>query len=266
MSGADDASASVDEAIERVAELLSTSKNVLFITGAGISADSGLPTYRGVGGLYEGSLGAGDLPIEEELSGEMFRRDPARVWTHIHRIARAVGDARPNRAHEVIAELERRIPRVWVLTQNVDAFHTRAGSKNVIEIHGDVHRLRCTFCEYRTHVDDWSKLAVPPECPLCGSVLRPEVVFFGELLPEREVEKMQRELERGFDAVVSVGTSSLFPYVAEPLLVAGAHGVPTVEINPSRTDISDLVAHRVTARAAPALDAIYGSFLRRTAS
>ena len=113
--------------IDAAAELLAPAQHILFVTGAGISADSGLPTYRGVGGLYDDADTEDGLPIEVCLSGSMFRRDPARTWKYIREIERACRGARPNPAHELIAELERERERVWVLTQNVDGLHVAGG-------------------------------------------------------------------------------------------------------------------------------------------
>ena len=252
------------DAAEQIAELLSRSKSALFVTGAGISADSGLPTYRGIGGLYEGAAVEEGLAIEDALSGDTFRRDPALAWKYIHQIESACRGARANRAHEVIAQLERSMPRVWVLTQNVDGLHQRAGSRNVIPVHGNVHDLRCTQCPWRATVTDFSELSsIPPDCPQCAGVVRPDVVLFGEMLPEPAIDELRRELGRGFDVVLSVGTSSLFPYISQPVVAASMRGLPTVEINPADTDISPFVTHRVRDRAAPALAAIWDAYARR---
>jgi NAD-dependent deacetylase len=132
---------SIDPVIlDRVCDAFARARSVLFITGAGISADSGLPTYRGIGGLYEEALTEEGFAIEEALSGDMLRERPEVCWRYIHQIERACRGATWNRAHEVLAMMERRYERSWVLTQNVDAFHRRAGSKNVIDIHGDTRR------------------------------------------------------------------------------------------------------------------------------
>ncbi len=249
--------------VRAVAQLLADADSALFITGAGISADSGLPTYRGIGGLYEEERPEEGLPIEELLSGPMFQRNPEVVWKYIDQIARTFLGAAPNRGHEVIALFEGHLERSWTLTQNVDAFHRMAGASNVIELHGDVRRLRCTRCGHRTRVADWARLPMPPSCAECGAMMRPEAVLFGEMLPQHEVQTLVRELERGFDVVLSIGTSSLFPYIAEPVLQARARGIPTVEINPGRTDISDFVHHKLSGRAAPVLDAIYAAYLEQ---
>ncbi len=243
--------------IERVARLLRTSRSVLFITGAGISADSGLPTYRGRGGIYDGCTTEDGIPIESALSADTFRKRPEVTWKYIARIESASRGRTPNRAHEVIAEMEPLFDRVCVLTQNVDGFHAAAGSTNVIPIHGNLHDLHCTRCSYRTRVPDYSGLELPPSCPSCGAVIRPGVVLFGEQLPASEVERLLHELERGFDIVFSVGTTSVFPYIAQPVMQARARGIPTVEINPETTVLTDVFDFHIAERAAVALDELW---------
>ncbi len=245
--------------LDHVSEAFACARSVLFITGAGISADSGLPTYRGIGGLYEDADATTDegFEIEDALSGEMLRTRPEVCWKYIHQIERACRGATWNRAHQVLALMEGRYERTWVLTQNVDGFHGRAGSKNVIEIHGDVHKLACTRCAYRDRVEDYAALSIPPRCPDCGELVRPEVVLFGEMLPRAAVAVLDRELGRGFDLVVSIGTTSVFPYIIAPVMLARNAGRDTVEINPGTTSVSHMVAHRIRNRAAVALDAIW---------
>ncbi len=165
--------------------------------------------------------------------------------------------ARFNRGHEVIAEMEAHFDRVWTLTQNVDGFHRQAGSKNVIDVHGDMHELHCTACEFRRTVRGFTELSIPPRCPDCEAILRPDVVLFGEMLPTEKVERLYRELAAGFDVVFTVGTSSVFPYIAEPALRASHLGVPTVEINPGSSDVSSLVDVKLAMGAAKALDVIW---------
>jgi len=243
--------------IAEVAALLKKARSALFITGAGLSADSDLPTYRGVGGLYEGSETEDGMPIEEALSGRMLAIRPELVWRHISQIEAACRGARPNRGHEVIAALEQRLPRVWTLTQNVDGFHRRAGSRNLIEVHGHIHTMLCTGCEGRFEIEGFHQIDIPPKCGECGAVVRPDVVLFGETLPFRAVAMMRHIGQEGFDIVFSVGTSSLFQYIVDPVLEAKRWGVPTVEINPGPTDLSQMVDYKFAARAAEALDAIF---------
>ena len=238
-----------------MAVVLREARRVLFVTGAGLSADSGLPTYRGVGGLYADAPTDEGIPIEEALSGRMFQINPEISWRHMTRIEEAFRDAQPNRGHEVIAELEQR-SEVWVLTQNVDGFHRTAGSTHVIDIHGDISKLYCPECGWMARTSDVTPLEALPRCPDCRAVIRPDVVLFGEALDPRKVLALEHAEADGFDVVFSVGTSSLFPYVVEPVLRAAQAGIPTVEINPGLTDISPLVRYRIATGAAAALHEI----------
>jgi len=246
---------------DEVAARLDGRKRLLFITGAGLSAESGLPTYRGVGGLYADGGTEHGMPIERALSGGMFRQRPEVTWHHIGRLEQAVRGARPNRAHEIVAALEQ-THDVIVLTQNVDGLHRAAGSTQIIDIHGDCHELLCTRCTHRETRETYEGMALPPRCPACGAMVRPDVVLFEEMLPERKLERLWRELDRGFDAYFSIGTSSLFPYIAQPMLDAAARGRLTVEINPEQTDVSDVVDVKLPCTASRALAAIF----ERTAS
>jgi len=251
------------EAIDRVVDFLRASRSVLFISGAGISADSGLPTYRGIGGLYDVNTTEEGIPIEEILSGRMIETRPELTWKYLAEIARAAFGAGFNRGHEVIAEMEAHFERVWTLTQNVDGFHRQAGSTHVIDIHGDMHDLYCTACSFRRTVSEFGELSLPPRCPECGAVVRPDVVLFGEMLPEAKVERLFRELAAGFDVVFTVGTTSVFPYIAQPVREAVRQGVPTVEINPGTSEVSHLVDVKLSLGAAAALDAIWERYQRR---
>jgi NAD-dependent deacetylase len=248
--------------VDQVVDLLRRSRSVLFITGAGLSADSGLPTYRGIGGLYEGNDPEEGVPIEELLSGEVMRSRPALTWKYLRQVEEACRAAKPNRGHEVIAEMESRFERVWVLTQNVDGFHQRAGSRNVIDIHGNLHRLRCMHCPFNESVADYSALAATPRCPACGGIIRPDVVLFGERLPDKQLATYQTETRRVFDLVVSIGTTSMFAYIAAPVLDAYHLGKPSVEINPGETDVTEFVTVKLPLRAAEALDAIWRRYGR----
>jgi NAD-dependent deacetylase len=249
--------APVEAAVAAAAEALRRARSVLFVTGAGVSADSGLPTYRGVGGLYDDADTPEGLPIEVALSGEMLERDPALCWKYLAQIGRATQGAEPNAAHRVMAAVERRCERAWVLTQNVDGLHRAAGSQNVIEIHGAAGRLLCTRCTWRGVTGDYERITLPPACPRCGALARPDVVLFGERLPAAALADLDRELAEGFELVFSVGTSSLFPYIELPVHAARRSGATTVEINPARTPVSDLVTHRIALGAAEALEAIW---------
>ncbi|MCA9709820.1 MAG: NAD-dependent protein deacylase [Myxococcales bacterium] len=241
---------------ERLAGWVREASSILFVTGAGLSADSGLPTYRGVGGLYDDASTEEGLDIEDALSGAMLQRRPDVCWKYIHQVEQACRGAAPNRGHEVIAMLERHCERVVVLTQNVDGLHGAAGSAAVIEMHGNLHELSCTRCAWEQRVPDYGGLAIPPACPECGGLVRPRVVLFGEMLPEAALRRLRAEMTRGFSLVVMVGTTAVFPYIAAPVAAAQGWGARTVEINPGASTVSERVDLRIAARAAPTLDAV----------
>ena len=252
---------SLDPAVvARVAALLRRARRLLFITGAGISADSGLPTYRGIGGLYNDRLTEEQFPIETALSGAMLELDPAITWKYLHQIEATCRGARFNDAHAIIAAWQEDF-EVCVLSQNIDGFHRDAGSRNLIEIHGDIHDLLCTRCDYRTTVADYSGLKMPPACPSCHALVRPRVVLFGEALPPVAIAHLYRELEQGFDLVFSIGTTSVFPYIAGPVMQASRMGVPTVEINPADTTVTGVVDYKLAAGAAVSLRALREAWL-----
>jgi NAD-dependent deacetylase len=221
----------------QTASALRHAQRILIITGAGLSADSGLPTYRGVGGLYNGKTADG-LPIEMALSGPMLRRDPALCWRYIAELGKACLGGQANAAHYAIAQFQRKKPECWVLTQNVDGYHRAAGSppERLIEIHGQLAPLFCQSCgaedpELSVHL----QRPLPPLCRHCQGILRPPVVLFEEMLPERALETLYEEMAKGYDAVLSIGTTASFPYIHEPVLRARVAGGFTAEINPEPT-------------------------------
>ena len=257
-----------EQKLTEVADLLKKTKRVLFITGAGISADSGLPTYRGVGGLYNQQHTEDGYSIEECLSGSMFRARPEITWKYMLRLGIAIAEHRPNDAHRIIARWEKRFAdqggKVVVVTQNIDTYHHAAGSKNVYEFHGSLGTLDCTQCHWSESFDlDDGALdrlknltqTFPPRCQKCDAVIRPRIVLFEEMLPTRVIEEFQQKFNGGlgFDLVFSVGTSGMFPYITGPVHIAASKGIPTVEINPAESDLSHDVAIHLPMTAAEAL-------------
>ena len=210
------------------------------ITGAGLSADSGLPTYRGLGGLYNGRTHEG-LPIETALSGPILRSNPALCWKYLAELGRACLGAHPNAAHLAIAELQRIKPQCWVLTQNIDGYHLAAGSppERLIEIHGQLAPLFCQSCGWHS-VDLAEHLhrPLPPLCEQCQGVLRPSVVLFEERLPDAAIQRLYEQMDQGFDAVLTIGTTASFPYIHEPVIRARAAGGFTMDINPMASALS----------------------------
>ncbi|MDR1935681.1 MAG: NAD-dependent protein deacylase [Candidatus Accumulibacter sp.] len=238
--------------IGEIAGELAKARRILFITGAGISADSGLPTYRGVGGLYNDGATEDGLAIEDALSGECLAIRPEITWKYLAQIERNCRQAEPNAAHRAIAALAQE-REVVVLTQNIDGLHFKAGSPEVIEIHGTLGERYCAHCGAEADAGD---RAVPPRCARCGEIVRPRVVLFGEMLPGAALERLYREMAQGFDMVFVIGTTAVFPYIAEPVMRAARQDVPTAEINPARTRLSDLVRYHLPERAALALPEI----------
>ncbi len=262
-----------ERAIDVVIDLLRPARRLLFITGAGLSADSGLPTYRGRDGLYSrdgvcrdsvyraGLTPPHGLTIEQALSGPMLAARPEITWYYLLELERAARGGVPNRGHRVIAEMESYFDAVWTVTQNVDGLHARAGSQQVLDVHGDLHDLLCTQCDYKVTVPDYADLALPPLCPRCQGVLRPTVVLFGEQVPEEKLDRMWFEFGVGFDVIFSVGTSSLFEYIAAPVELARAAGIATVEINPETTAVTSEVEVKISGGAASVLDLLWERYL-----
>ena len=245
-------SAEVASTCREIARLLKGARRLLFITGAGISADSGLPTYRGVGGLYNGEATEDGLAIEDALSGECLAVRPDITWKYLSQVEHNCHAVMPNAAHRAIVGLER-THEVVVLTQNIDGLHEKAGSTRLIEIHGTLNERFCQKCGASAALAD---RAVPPLCPACGGVVRPAVVLFGEPLPSAAIERLYDELRIGFDVVFIIGTTAVFPYIAEPVLSAARRGLPTIEINPAQTRLSEVVSYRLPLGAADAMTAI----------
>lgn len=248
-----------DDAIERaaatVAGALRHARRIGVLTGAGMSAESGLPTYRGIGGLYNEMDVEEGMPIEEILHAYTFARNPALTWKYLSQIERACRGAVPNDGHRLLAHWERRFD-VTVVTQNVDGLHRAAGSSHVIELHGNLRRLYCCDCRTEFAVEDFEGLALPPRCRACDGLVRPDVVLFGELLPAAATNAWEAELARGFDVLLAIGTTAAFPYVHGPVAHAAARGVTTVEINPGETPLSGVVSVRLACGAHTALGAI----------
>lgn len=209
------------------------------VTGAGVSAESGIPTYRGKGGIYDDPE-EGDRTVEA-LSGPTLRTDPDRTWRAVAKLARSSAAAEANPAHHAIVSIERIVDRFVLLTQNVDGLHQLAGSRNVIDIHGNVFATRCMACGATGTLtrETLPALERAPRCATCSGILRPDAVLFEEMLPMDKVQRIQEEFRgRVPDLVIAAGTTAVFPYIAEPVLWAGHCGKLTVEVNPEPTLLS----------------------------
>jgi len=210
-------------------------ERIVDFTGAGVSADSGIPTFRGAGGLWR------NFRSEDLATPEAFARDPALVWQWYEWRRGLVRNADPNAAHRAIASLERAI----VITQNVDALHARAGSRNIIELHGNLFRVRCT--RERTTQDALDAFhELPPRCD-CGALLRPDVVWFGEMLPEGALETAAQAISSA-DLLLVIGTSGVV-YPAAGLV--SLHRGLSIEINPQPSNVCTYAIAATAAEATP---------------
>ena len=221
---------------------------LVVLTGAGVSAESGLATFRGPEGMWEGRN-----PMEL-ASPDAFRADPLTVWRFYDWRRRQALKARPNPAHLALAAWERTRGEFTLITQNVDGLHERAGSRNVVRLHGSLWRLRCT-ADQREFDDVREDLGpLPPKCE-CGGMLRPGVVWFGESLPVQAIERADRA-SRAAALVLVIGTSSLvYPAAALPQ-VARSTGAFVVEVNPEPTPLSPQVDERLAGPAGEIVPAL----------
>jgi NAD-dependent deacetylase len=219
-------------------------KNVLVLTGAGVSAESGVPTFRGGGnaGVWKG------LPFEVISSAGMLERDLPAVWEWFNYRRGLLEALKPNPAHEAIAGWQDRFADFILVTQNIDGLHQAAGSREVIELHGNIWRARCVSCGTRQNLRELRTDTGVPECFDCGSSMRPDVVLFGELLPVGAFERAAAKAA-SCELCFVVGTSAVvYPAAAIPE-IARAAGAYVVEVNPERTLVSDFANQVLTGNA-----------------
>ncbi len=232
-------------------DALRTATTVLALTGSGVSAASGVPTFRDA----QTGLWARYRP-EDLATPEAFASAPERVWDWYRWRRRLVRAAQPNGAHHALAALGRGLPGLRLVTQNVDGLHQRAGSPHVIELHGNLQRDRCNARCGTVDVDQ--DAPGPPPCPACGAPVRPDVVWFGEVLPEQGLTAAGDAAMR-CEVFLSIGTSSLVYPAAGLAEVALRRGALLVEINPEHTPLSGLADHRLALPADRALQALAAS-------
>jgi len=245
--------------LRRLAEVLKGAQRVLFITGAGVSAESGVPTFRGATGAFADGLTEEGMPWEQVLSGSTFINNPRLSWKYFFRLEQSLRGKKPNAAHRVIAALQTSERHICVATQNIDGLHQSAGSKNVIELHGNLRRIVCTGCDYRVYYETFEGMPELPLCPRCQGILRPDAVLYEETLPEGALELFEAKQHKGFDLVFSVGTTSLFYYVTQPVMAAARKGLPVLEINLEETPVSHLANYRFTQPAGKILQGLMQS-------
>ena len=249
------------EALAAVGGLLTKAKSVLFLTGSGLAADAGLATYRGIPGLSRKRPDDGKT-FDTALAVDTLIDQPVMTWRYLFEIDAVVRAAVPSTGHDVLAHLERSLARTVIVTVNVDRLHQRAGSKNVIEMHGSLHDLLCKRCELSSRHESFADLPMPPHCVVCKTVLRPDMPLFGEPLPVDPFTRLQAELDQGFDMVFAIGLGKVTSYLARPVLVAKSEGVPTIEIGSSASELSDVVDFRFRATCSRVLELIWDAYQR----
>jgi NAD-dependent deacetylase len=231
-----------DDQIYLARTYLASARHVTVLTGAGISADSGVPTFRGADGLWR------TFRAEDLATPEAFERDPQLVWEWYNWRRELIATKQPNPAHIALVELERRRPDTfWLITQNVDGLHRTAGSHRLSEIHGNIWKVRCTSCG---NISENREVPLPilPTCRLCQALLRPHIVWFGESLLGEDLRRCDQAL-RNCDLLLVIGTSGVVYPAAGFASVAKEVGALVIEINLDSTPQSDLIDISLQGRA-----------------
>jgi len=246
----------IGQQIRHAAQLLRASRHAVALSGAGVSAESGIPTYRSQGGLWT-RLG------EPTIDGwELFQNDPQKWWelaleerSRNNEFAQAIERAEPNPAHHAMAEMEESGRLAHLITQNIDNLHRRAGSKHLTEIHGNRWLVRCTNCGARDRLETISLDRLPPLCPECGGILKNDVVMFGEPIPDDALRSAYKQALSS-DLFLVVGTSAVVYPAAEFPIMAKRQGGPLIEVNPEETALSEIADAIIRAPAGEALPEI----------
>ncbi|MBI5183011.1 MAG: NAD-dependent deacylase [Nitrospinae bacterium] len=228
---------------------LKNAKRVVILTGAGISAESGVPTFRGEDGLWR------NYNPHELATPEAFERDPRLVWEWYNWRREIIHPLEPNKGHRFIAELERNTSCFTLITQNVDGLHQKGGSKNCVELHGNIWRVRCVKEGRVFGLLDLPLKDIPPLCG-CGSILRPDVVWFGESLDPEVMSKAYNAV-RDCDFMMVIGTSAVVQPAGSLPLIAKENGAYVVEINIEKTPISGIVDESLIGKAGEILGKLY---------
>jgi NAD-dependent deacetylase len=234
----------------RLRQSLLTGGRIVAFTGAGISAESGVPTFRGAGGIWN------NMRPEELASMDGFMRNPSLVWEWYAHRKRIIAEVQPNPGHIALARMEKLVPGFAVITQNIDNLHRRAGSTTVYELHGNIERNYCMECGARYTNEEVLNAQGVPLCTVCGGKVRPDVVWFGESLPEEEWEASVRASESA-SLFLSIGTSgAVYPAASLPTL-AKRQGAYLVEINPEPTPLTGIADEFLQGKAGTILPQLY---------
>lgn len=236
-----------------ILEMVRKAKKASVLTGAGVSAESGVPTFRGAGGIWE------KYDYRKLATHEGFVEDSGLVWEWYQLRQVEIQKAVPNPAHKTISEMEKHFPEFSVLTQNIDGMHERAGNRKIVELHGNIWRMRCERDGLVIDLDSPVK-EIPPLCQ-CGNVLRPDVVWFGEQLSP-EIVDIASKVARESEVMFVVGTSAVvYPAAALPILTKNSGGL-VIEINIEATDVTSYADMSLFGRAGDILPALWSSLTR----
>lgn len=226
----------MSDPIERAADMLAAAKRVVALTGAGISVESGIPPFRGKGGLWE------KIDPMEVAHIDAFMKDPEMVWKLLIKDMKTVLDtARPNPGHSGLVELEGLDCLQTVITQNVDGLHQMAGNSDVIEFHGNFAWQRCLDCNRNIKTSTVDLAKIPPRCS-CGGILRPDCIFFGEMIPHEAMIRSQ-EVSAACDVMLVIGTSATVQPAASMPFIAKDNGADIIEINPDPTPLTARISN-----------------------
>jgi NAD-dependent deacetylase len=212
--------------------LLKRAERIMVSTGAGVSTESGLPAFRGVGGLWD------EFNPDELATPEAFQRDPAKVWKWYDLRRQKISKVEPNSGHNALVEMQSLFARFFLFTQNIDGLHQRAGSKDVVELHGNIWQVRCVKEKKRFELLQTPLETIPPRCA-CGSLLRPDVVWFGEAL-STETLKHAWNVASNCDFFFLVGSSATVEPAASLAWLARENGGVVVEINEEATAVTEI--------------------------
>ncbi len=229
---------------------------ITVLTGAGVSAECGIPTFRGAGGLWR------TYRAEELARPEAFREDPRLVWEWYDYRRGICAGKQPNPAHHAITRLDEKVSDFLLITQNVDNLHGRAGTRRLVELHGNLFRARCLDCGAVTSDLPVPLPEIPPHCT-CGGMLRPDIVWFGEALPEKAIREAS-EASRDCDLMVVAGTSAVVQPAASMPLLAKQAGAHVIEVNPDPTPLTPYVDLHLEGKAGEVMPGLVDSILELT--
>ena len=238
-------SAHIDAHIEEILSRLEAAHSITVLTGAGVSAESGMPTFRGPEGVWR------NFRPDQLATPEAFENNPHLVWEWYDWRRKRLASIEPNAAHYALAEMKKWAPQFTLITQNIDGLHRKAGSQNILEIHGNLWKVSCTHCKAVT--DNLAvPIDIPPTCQDCDGLLRPHVVWFGEMLPQAELRASQYA-SRACDLMFVIGTSGVVQPAASFAVLARQSDAYVVEINIEHTTLSGVVNQTCVGKASKIL-------------